>query len=246
MNTTQAAVPPRSGLATAVDVVIAPTQAFERLRVAPTWGWAFLIAVVLGMVGFALTIPAALHALQVGGPALFASSPQFQNLPADKQQQAISNALAFTRVITQLQWIFVPIVMLIGSLIGTVVMLIANAIAHGEGTFKKLWALSINVGIVSVGIGLLLTGIICVVRGPASFTSTTDVQRALPSLALFAGSAGVKMKTFLAAFNVVQLWGTALLGLGMQGVARIGAPVAWGTAIVMLVGSAAIGASFAR
>ena len=43
--------PPESaranGLKTALDMIIAPKEAFEQLRVAPTWGWALLILLVL-------------------------------------------------------------------------------------------------------------------------------------------------------------------------------------------------------
>lgn len=244
MSTSQAAVPPRSGLTTLVDIVVAPNQAFERLRIAPTWGWAWLVASILGMAGFALAIPASLHGVETGGPALYAA--QVQNLPADQQQAAVGRIVSVTKTVVQIQWIFVPIIMLIGSLIGTVVMLIGSTIARGDGTFKKLWALSINVGVVTVGLGLLVMGIICIVRGPASFVTPTDVQRSLPSLALLAPGAGVKVQVFLATFNVFQLWATALLALGMTVVARMNPVAAWITSLVMLFGMAALGASFAR
>ncbi len=246
MSTSQAAVGPRPGLATALDIVIAPSQAFERLRIAPTWGWAYLIAAGLGIVGMFLMIPASLHGLEVGGPAMFATSPAIANLPPDQQQAGIARMIGITQGITRFQWILVPIIMLIGSLIGSVVMLIGNTIAHGDGTFKKLWALSINSAVVSIGIGLLLTGLICVVRGPASFSSPNEVQRALPSLALLAPGGGVKLQTFLAGFSIVSLWAATLLALGMKTVARMSAPAAWATSIIMLVGAAGIGAALAR
>jgi hypothetical protein len=229
-----------------VDIVIAPNQAFERLRIVPTWGWAFLGATVLGMIGLAMTTPAALHALSVSGPAMYAGNPQIAALPPAQQQTAVARALGVANVVTKLQFLFVPFIVLVACLITAVVMLIANAVAHGDGSFKKLWALAVNVTIVTVGIGLMLAGLICLVRGAASFDSVTDVQHALPSLALLVPGAGKQLVAFLATFNVVQLWGTALLALGMTVVARIPAVVAWTTALVLLFGSAALGAAFAR
>ncbi len=39
--------PRPNGLKTALDTIVAPKDAFESLRSAPTWGWAFLLALVL-------------------------------------------------------------------------------------------------------------------------------------------------------------------------------------------------------
>ena len=54
--------PKANGLKTALDTIIAPKEAFETLRVAPTWGWAFALTLVLYAIGTYLLTPALVHA----------------------------------------------------------------------------------------------------------------------------------------------------------------------------------------
>ena len=54
--------PTGSGLKTAIDIVIAPKDAFEALRAVPTWGWALVVALVLMLAGYFLQQPAVRHA----------------------------------------------------------------------------------------------------------------------------------------------------------------------------------------
>ena len=45
MDDANAQAPRPSGLKTALDTIVSPKEAFESIRVAPTWGWAIVIAV---------------------------------------------------------------------------------------------------------------------------------------------------------------------------------------------------------
>lgn len=231
----------RSGLANVVDIVIAPGSAFARLRVVPAWGWAFVVATLLGVAGFLLMEPAQLHALEKSGPAMYGAMPQIAKLPPEKQSAAIAQSIQFGRVFTQLGWITVPFFFLIGAAIAAVFMLVANAIGHGDGSFKKYFALAMLIDVVS-GLGLLLTGIIATVRGADSFDQVGSVARALPSLALVAPGASSKLATFLGALSVTSLWATALTALGMIAVGHVSARVAWIVAILMLLGAAGLAA----
>ena len=237
---------PRSSLSNVVDIVVAPSAAFDRLREVPAWGWAFLVAAVLGIIGAFLTSPATMHALQTTLPAQLAANDQIAKLPPEQQQKAIANALAVSKVIGQLSFLFVPIIVLIGGLIQGVVMMIANAISHGDGSFKKFFALSITVSVVGIGLSSLALGIIVLVRGADSFDSPTAVQSSLPSLALLAPGAKGALAGFLGGINVFYLWAAAMLALGMVRVGRIAPPVAWSTSIALLLltaGLAAFGAA---
>jgi hypothetical protein len=129
----------------------------------------------------------------------------------------------------------VPIGVLISGLVQALIMLIANAVGHGDGTFKKYYTLSVNVSVVGVGLSSLLIGVIVLVRGMNSFDSPTAIQGAVPSLALLAPGVRGALGGFLGSVNIAALWAIALLALGMNGVGRIPRVTAWVTAIVMLL-----------
>lgn len=239
MSTSDTPTVQRPGLSNVVDIIIAPGAAFARIREIPTWGWALLAASVLGIAGALLALPASLHALEVSGPALYGSNPAVAQLPADKQPEMIARMISFGRVGIEIQSFLIPIFLLIGGLFSAVVMLIANAISRGDGSFKRFFALAVTVSVVTA-IGLFLNGVIAVVRGPASYETMQSVQGALPSLGLLAPGAGHKLAAFLSALNVTALWATALTALGMVSVGHVKPPVAWTAAILMLLAGASL------
>jgi hypothetical protein len=242
LSTPQASLDRRGGLANVIDIVIAPGTAFARLRQAPVWGWAFLVATLLGIAGSLLAAPAILHAMEHSLPAQFAANPAIASLPPEKQQEQIATALALSRTLSSINWIFVPLILLFAALLQALVMTIVNAITRGDGSFAKFFALSITVSIVSAGVGLLILGVIAEIRGPSSFDDATAVQAVIPGLALLVPGARGALAGFLAPLNVFNLWATALLALGMMAVGRIPRVAAWGTSVGMLVVAAAFGA----
>ena len=82
------------GLQTVLDVIVAPAAAFERLRVAPTWGWAFAIAIVCYTVTSYLITPALIHSIQASWPAMIASNPRLGQLTPEQQQNALGTTVA--------------------------------------------------------------------------------------------------------------------------------------------------------
>ncbi|BDE05467.1 hypothetical protein WPS_07430 [Vulcanimicrobium alpinum] len=232
-----------SSLHNVVDIVIAPSAAFERIRLVPAWGWAYLVASLLGIAGFLLMQPAFMHALETSGPALYAANPAVAKLPPDQQAKAIEQTMSFARLSVKLQWIGFPIGLLISGLITAVLALFAKAVGKGEGSFRHFFALAITLGVVT-GLGLVITGLICVMRGAASFDSLGSVTRAMPSLALLAPSAPNKAQAFLAAFSIVTLSVTTLQAYGLVAIARISPAIAWAFSIAGLVISAGLAALF--
>ncbi len=235
MSTSEATADRRSGLTNAVDIVVAPHAAFDRLRIVPTWGWAFLVATLLAIVGVLLTLPASTHAIETSLPAQLAASPNIAKLPPDQQQQTIASYVGFTKLVTRFSWLFVPVILLIVGLVQGLIMTFANAIGGGDGSFKKYFALSMTVAVVGSGLGSLVTGIIAVVRGPSSFETLTSVQSALPSLALLAPGMKGFLGGFLGALNIFYIWAAVLLALGMVRVGRVRPPAAWTAAILILL-----------
>jgi hypothetical protein len=229
-----------------VDIVIAPSAAFERLRVLPSWGWGFLAASLLGIAGTLLAVPAQIHAFHQWLPGLFAATPSLAKLPADQQTRIMQAQLSWMTTMAQLGWILVPFVLLIVGAIQALAMTAANAIGNGDGTFAKYFALSMNVAVVGNGLALIVMGLIATLRGPEAFDSPSAVQAATPGLALLAPSAGGAARGFLVGFNVFYVWATVLLALGMERVGRIPRTTAWTTALLLLVLTAAFTAFGAR
>jgi hypothetical protein len=244
VNTSETTVEPRSGLLNVVDIVVAPQAAFARLRVVPTWGWAFLAASLLGIAGTLLAAPANLHAWEQYAPAIYAQV--FQNLDPAQRETAIQRAVQYGHVIQQLGWIAIPIVLLVATLIQALILLVANAIGRGDGTFARFYALVMTCAVVGSGVGLLLAGLIAVIRGPAAYDTPTAVQAAVPGLALLAPGAGPKLLAFLTVINVTSVWSMVLLALGMIAVANVSRVVAWVTSAFILLATAAVVAASTR
>jgi hypothetical protein len=246
LSTSQPPVERRSGLANVVDIIIAPNAAFERIRQVPVWGWAFLVACLLGIAGSLLVGPAVLHAMETSMPAQLAASDAMSKLSPEQQQKQIATIMSFSKTFAKFYWVVIPPALLLIGLVQGVIMLIANAATRGDGTFKKYYALSITVAVVGSGLSSLVLGVIALVRGADSFETTSSVSSALPSLALLAPGAKGALGGFLGAVNVFYLWATALLALGMSRVGRIPRGAAWATAIIMLLLTACFAAFGAR
>lgn len=232
--------PKANALKTVVDTIVAPKEAFESIRVAPTWGWALLIALVMTLVSWYLVTPASLHAVVADWPNTVAKTPALAGQTAEQQQAA----LAMAQKITSFVWIFTPIFVVIGILIGTVVMAIFNALGRGEGTFGQYWAAQCNIAVVST-LGVIILAVIVLVRGPDGFTTAQSVQEAMPNLGVLAPGTG-KFHTFLSVFTPFSLWAMGLSIAALAIVGRVPRVQAWLGGILTLVLPALIAAAFAR
>jgi hypothetical protein len=230
--------PKANGLKTAIDIVIAPKEAFETLRVSPTWGWAFLITVVLAIVAYFVMMPASLH----GVAGDFAKNPQMQQMTPEQLQQM----QGYTKTFYPIGAAILPVVVLFFSLIETLIMLLFNAMGRGSGTFKTLWASSVNIGII-YGISQIVGMAVVLLRGADSFASAGEVQRAIPSLALLApAGVGIKLVALLATINPFTIWSIVLVVMTMTIVARVPKFQAWLTGILCWVLPTLIAVVFAK
>lgn len=236
-----APTPKANGFKTALDTIIAPKEAFEQLRVAPTWGWAYIITMVLYVVATYLWTPALVHAIAASWGDTIAQTPALAQLTPEQQE----TQLKFVLTITSFSWVFSIVVLPIILLIQTIVLTIFKAIGRGDAGFGTLWAMATNISLPSLGLGALFTAIIVLIRGTDSFNKAADVQLAMPSLAMLVPGASVKLHAFLGIVNPFTLWGFGLTVAGMIVVARVSKPVAWMAAIIPLLigaGIAALGA----
>jgi Yip1 domain len=231
-----------SGLSVLWDVIVAPRAAFAALRERPYAGWAFLIAAVLGTIGAFLLVPAGEHVTTVTFATNPTHDPRIAALSPAELKKTVDVTLAFQHWF----WLATPIIVAIGFAVAAVVMLVANAIGGGDGNFRRLFALASNVGIVTFGLAYLVLGLLALARGADSFSSQRDLTTAIPSLAWVAPPDANKLAAILAAFNPFSLWSLALLGIGMQSVARLKPTIAWITAFVLVVCPALISAAFVK
>jgi hypothetical protein len=222
------------GLQTALDIIIAPRDAFARLRESPTWGWAYLIAAALAVVAALAIVPALRHAIETGMPAQLAANPSIAKLPPDQQQKMIAQAVSLQALLVNFTCVFQALGLLIVAAVQSLVMFVATKAGHGDGSYKQLWALAINVQVAGA-VGSLVAAAIVLLRGPNAFANPASIAAALPSLALIVPGAPPVPAAFLAALNVASIWQAVLLGLGMIAVARVSRPAAWTAAVLMLL-----------
>jgi hypothetical protein len=218
-------------LTTLANVIVAPQAAFESIRERPQWFVAFVVVSVLFTVADYLMTPATVHVTM----AQLARDPNIANLPADQAKSAID----MTAAIVRFSWLASPFIVLLYGLYSALILLIVTTISKGSGGFGRLFALVMNVGIVSLGITYIVTAAIVAVRGPESFSTSADMAAAVPSLAWLASGAPTKLLTFLAAVNPFTVWSFVLLGLGTATVARVSRGIGYlAAALVMLTGIA--------
>jgi Yip1 domain len=236
------ASPEPDGLKVALDTIVAPKAAFESIRIAPTWGWAFLLAIVIGTLSTYLITPALVHAYPGTFAQQVATNPQLSSETPEQQQMALAIGEKFVSFLWLGTIIGVPLVVLVS----TVIMLIFDKIGHGDGSFGKYWAAACNIAIPGFAVASALSAIIVLVRGADSFTTEQAVQSAIPSLALFAPSSNVKLIAFLATITPFSLWALGLNVVAMRIIGRVPVVPAWLAALVMLAVPAILAAVGAK
>jgi hypothetical protein len=228
------------GLKTALDTIVAPKDAFERLRSAPTWGWACLIAIVLLVGGYTLQRPAQLHASVGTLQHMMATNSIFSSMTDEQKQRAVENASHPSAVQTVFGYAGVIVSLFLAILINSVVLLIGNLAGHGNADFRRLWAGSTNVAVPTFGLNYVVLGIICLVLGPGHFQTSGDLFRAIPGVAtIFSGTRGM-LGGFLMGINVFTLWGFALNVTMMRVLAGVRGAAAWIAPLIVLLGGAAL------
>lgn len=228
-----------TGLSNVVDTVVSPGDAFDRLSMAPTWGWALVIAVILLLVGTYVESPAARHAAVQSITHMTATSPLMANLTAEKKAEIIANAGKPSIA----QYIVPVVILFIIVLLNTVILLIGNAVGGGKADFKRLWCGSMNIAVPTMALGILVTGVVTMLRGPDAFNSNLDMLRAVPGLAMFAGDAPPVTVGFLSGFTVFTIWGAYLNATMMRRLAKTSAGTAWTFALLILFGGAILAAA---
>jgi hypothetical protein len=220
-----------NGLSTVTNTIAAPSDAFETLRVAPTWGWACLIAIILMAIGSYLQGPATRHAGVVQTQRMMATSSLFANFTPEQKQAAITRA----GKASPFSYLFVIVTLFIVVFLNTLMTLIGNAIGKGQADFKRLWAGSMNIAVPTLGLGAIVLGIITMLRGPDAFNSSMDIATAMPSLAYILPHGSIVAATFLAGFSIFTIWGLFLNATMLRVTAKTSPGFAYGFAALITV-----------
>jgi len=215
----------------------APSEAFETLRVAPTWGWALLITLVLVTIAAFLEGPAVRHVRVVTTQHMLTTSSFAANIPADRKQKMLADAANPSAVARATALIGPAIGLFIIVFLNTLLLLIGNAVGRGQADFKRLWAASMNIAVPTVGLGAIVTAIIVMLRNPDSFNSSIDIAKAVPSLAWIMPNASMAMLAFGAAISIFTLWGLFLNATTLRVLGKTSTGVAYTfAALITLLG----------
>jgi MFS family permease len=225
------------GLGTALDIAVAPRAAFAALRDNPTWGWAFLIAALLGMLGAFAIGPIVGHAAERELQVTLSAAPQVAQLPPDQRQAAVAQQISLTQTVMRFSFLVVPVGLAAGCALQALIMLAANAIGGGDGTFRKFWALAVNAAVIGTGIASIAMMAIVLLRGAGGFGSAAEIANSLPGLGTFVPPEAKAAAAFLGVMNVFAIWNMVLLAAGMMVVARLRRGTAIATVLCILAGT---------
>jgi Yip1 domain len=230
------------GLSVAWDTIVAPKSAFEALRAQPRWLWAFAVTCVLGMTGAALQIPAGVRIATVAVARRVASDPNLAGSSPEKVAQMTQSAVATQHWV----WLIYPVFVLIALAFAALIMLVGNAIAHGDANFARLFALAAHVAIISYGAGFLVVGILSTLHATEDFSTQTDLLKLVPCLAWAAPDASPRVTAVLAHVNPFQIWTYFLLAIGLRIVGTLRPVAAYTTAAVVHIAAALTAAALTR
>jgi hypothetical protein len=244
MDVTQSAR--RYAFSTLVATLVAPNEAFETLREQPAWATAMVVTILLAMAGGLLGMPAARHMLEVSMPLQLANDPRVAGLPPDQAQAKIQQMVSFTTTIAGYTWLFsiayVPVVVVLEASF----LFLVKILARAEQSFVHMLALAAHVQFVALGLGSIVLGAIVALRPVESFRTQADLMASTPTPAWVFPSAPAKAIAFFAALGPFQIWATVLLALGLVAIPRLRPPLAWTTAIVLLLFGGLVSAAFVR
>lgn len=244
MNQPDAPSERASGLKTAIDTIIAPKEAFESVRIAPTWGWACGISVVLMIVGYFLQHPAMQHASIGTMQHAMNTNSFYASMSDDQKQQALDRIAHPPPFQVALGLVSIFVTLFVSVAVNAAILLGASAIAHGEGTYGRLFAGSMNIAVPAMGLYWIVLGIICQVLGVDHFATITDVFRSTPGLITIVPGATGALGSFLSAIQIFTVWGCVLNIVMMRVTAGVKGPLAWIGPVSILVAGALMQASF--
>lgn len=203
-----------SGLKSLVDTLLSPREAFEALRERPTWGWAFLIGLVLTWIGVALAQPVVLHVM---GPVLQEALSKNPNIAADKVPELVQQQIGIQRYAA---YVVAPFGLLVGYAITAGIGWAFVRMLGGQYSFKLFWAMAANIGIVGA-IGGLVSSVVLRLRPIDAFPTPVSLAGAMPSLGGFVDPSLRIVHAALSTLTPFGIWQYVLFALGLIAIGRL-------------------------
>lgn len=201
-----------SGLITYIWVVVRPRAAFERLKNAPTWGWAAIFGLLLTLAALLIAEPAQLHVLAVSESHRIAVLPPSERVRAQmvQLQMAGSHTTFF----------------IIGALLGpwitwflmALFFLMTAAISRARAVFGAAWVVVLNTYVI-YGLSGIANSAFLAARDPHQVNSAIDLV-ALPSPGwLFPHNPAIA--GFLSVYNPLDIWYFGMIGMALTAVLSV-------------------------
>lgn len=226
-----------NGLATYLQVLYAPSAAFQQLARTPMWGWAAIAGIALMFVATIISLPEITRIAEIGQQQALS---QMSSDQAAQARQGIAAAQGFTRGV-------ILVAPLIGAwviwLIVSLVYLVSAAVTGGKPSFQAAWVAAVNAAAVSFVVQVV-NAVILSLRGPDSISSAQDAYT-IPGLAMFVHG-NVKLAAFLNAFSIGTIWQYFVAVIALQEMLKMNRNAAIGAVIVLALLTGALGAVFAR
>jgi hypothetical protein len=200
------------GLVTYVWVLVRPRAAFERLKNAPTWGWAAVIGLLLTLAAFLIAEPAQLHVLATSESHRIAALPPNERVRAQIVQLHIAQSH--------------KTLFIVGALVGpwitwfltALFFFMAAAISRARASFGMAWVVALNSYVV-YALGGVANAALLATRDPNHVDSGLDLI-AMPSLGwLFPHNPAIA--AFLSAYGPFNIWYYAIVAVALIAVLKV-------------------------
>ena len=208
----EAAQPSKSFMERFIGVFISPGETFADIARKPD----FIVPLVVMTILTAIGMEIFLAKIGLDGITRYAieHSSRGANMSADQVNQAVSAAVPIQKIVFHIIGvIYVPIICLIGALVG---MIIVNSIFGGEIPFKTALAIPSYANLISI-VGSVIATLLVFFGDPEHFASNPG--NPMPTTVGFFMNPADISKPLLAlasSFDLFTLWYLALLGIGFS------------------------------
>jgi Yip1 domain len=212
-----------------MDLLVEPRAAFLAIKMNPAWLVALAMVMALVVIGaqfrsaaYANVAAERFEQRRAAAPLIFDRLTPAQRVRLEKQTVAIGFALVVFRALVAVLALVVALVTL-------------TAVLSGRVQIQHVWSIVANTAVVGVGLAALASGIIIMLRGPASFHQARDLYAALPSAAWLLPSGTTKLIRALSVLNPFTVWMVVLMGYGLQVALNLSRTRAYVSAVIAAI-----------
>lgn len=193
------------------ELIAEPSAAFERIRVEPKWGIAFLVFYLFNVLMGWATAPYI--------QALIAEGMTQTNNMSQEQRQA---AEMMVGIMTRVGLFLLPLFAVLWFVISSAIFKLAARLGNNENlTFRHIFAAVVHISLLGCVINLINTALLLVFRDVADVKNAA-AMRLLPGLHLLFGSLeNAKLLMFLSHINPFSVWIIAVTAIAVAVLADV-------------------------